>query len=517
MRREALAAAFALALVAGRGHADEPAATTVPGPRELAAVTSTEATTAFPADDTTAETTPHPERVLGPRYVLEGIEVRGNTTTLARVVQRFFPFRRGDTLDVDDAQLELARYRLLGTGFFRDVQLSLRKGTKRGHVVLVIDVVERNTIVVNDVWLGLSQDADPSGSARPLTAYGGADVAQTNLAGTGMTLGGAFALAENQLALRSRFTSPQVLGTPWTADAQLLYGRALDFFGNRDVLVDDPENPGRDYAVVSYRRFGGLVGTGRDVGVSTRFGVAYRFESIDATLPRAASHRRGADIEPIDFHIHGGESQLSAFRATLEHDTRDQPYLPSRGVHVHLASDAALAPVGSDYPFVKLQGRASTWMQLPLRHVLRFEAFSGAIFGEAPLFEQFYVGDLSDLLPDRVLDLSFDRRSAPNFLGTQIAEARYGTYAARLLAEYRVPLYRGTRSVYGVDLFTSAGIFALATELDFRSPARGYSGLARAPIDLTFNFGLRADTAAGGFTFGIANLLGFIPVRREAQ
>ena len=50
------------------------------------------------------------------------------------------------------------------------MQVSLRRGTKRGFVVLVIDVEERNTVVVNDVWLGLSADAEPNGRARPLNA-----------------------------------------------------------------------------------------------------------------------------------------------------------------------------------------------------------------------------------------------------------------------------------------------------------------------------------------------------------
>src|SRR5690242_7988481 len=62
-----------------------------------------------------------PERTMAPgglRYVLEGVEVRGNTTTLARVILRFVPFQRGMTLDVDDKELVLTRFRLLGTGFF---------------------------------------------------------------------------------------------------------------------------------------------------------------------------------------------------------------------------------------------------------------------------------------------------------------------------------------------------------------------------------------------------------------
>ena len=456
---------------------------------------------------------------VGLRYTLEGIQVRGNQTTLARVILRFVPFRAGDVLDVDDKELQLTRFRLLGTGFFRDVQLSLRRGTKRGNVVLVVDVVERNTIVVNDVWLGLSADAEPDGNARPLTAYGGIDVSEQNLAGTGVALGGAMAIADRQLALRSRFSDPQFLRSSWTAEAQVLYNNAKDFFGARDVLVDDPtQKVAQDFAVVAYRRFGGLVGAGHEVGsVATRVFFDYRLEKIDASLPLAASHKRGLDIEPIDFDLPAGSSVLSTVSATLVHDTRDEPFLPTRGWHVLALAEAALTPLGSDYPYTKLVLRGSRWMPLPWEHVLRIEGIFGSVFGDAPLFEKFYVGDYTDLRPHRALDLAFDRRAAPNFFGTAIAEVRYGDYAARLNAEYRIPIYRGRASIYGVDFFSSVGFYGVANGRDIVRHARGYSGIQTVPFDLTFNLGLRMDTAAGGIAIGIANFLGFIPIRSGTQ
>jgi outer membrane protein insertion porin family len=451
---------------------------------------------------------------VGLRYTLEGIQVRGNTSTLARVVLRYVPLKAGDTLDVDDKELELTRFRLLGTGYFRDVRLSLRRGTRRGFVVLVVSVVERNTIVVNDVWLGLSADADPSGAARPLTAYGGIDIAETNLAGSGISLGGAVALADRQIGLRTRFADPQFLGSQWTAEAVLLYNHARDFFGNKDVLVDDPRQQiSQDYAVLQYQRFGGMVGAGHDLGVSTQLFFDYRLEKLDASLPLAASHHRGLDVEPIDFLMAPGTTLLSTVRATLIHDTRDEPVLPTRGDHLYLYADAALAPLGSDYSYVKLHARASHWLPVKWGHVLRLEGNAGAVFGNAPLFEKFYVGDYSDLLPDRVLDLNFDRRTSPNFLGTDIVEVRYGQYAAKAAVEYRIPLYRGTRSVYGVDVFTSAGFFAIADGRDLSQHPRGYTGFATIPMDFTFNLGLKIDTQAGAFTLGLSNLLGFVPVR----
>ncbi|MGH7281932.1 MAG: BamA/TamA family outer membrane protein, partial [Polyangiaceae bacterium] len=345
------------------------------------------------------------------------------------------------------------------------------------------------------------------------------DVAETNLAGTGITLGGAVALADRQLGLRSRFLDPKFLGSSWQLEAQLLYNHARDFFGNQDVLVDDPtQQATQDFAVVTYDRFGGMLGVGHDLGISTQLFLDYRLEKIDAQVPLAASHKRGLDVEPIDFFIQPGSSVLSTVRATLVHDTRDDPFLATRGVQLSAVVDASLTPLGSDYPYGKLQLRAANWTLLPWAdHVLKLEGFAGAIFGDAPMFEKFYIGDFSDLLPDRVLDLTFDRRPAPNFLGTDITEIRYGQYAAKASAEYRIPLYRGHRSIYGADFFASAGVYGVADERDLVDHPRGYSGIGTVPIDLTFNAGFRIETSAGGFVFGVSNFLGFIPVRGTAR
>ncbi len=452
------------------------------------------------------------------KYLLEDIEIHGNTSTLGRVILRYVPFKVGEPFDVNDDRVALTRFRLLGTGFFRDVQLSLKRGSRRGLVVFVIDVVERNTIVVNDFWLGLASDVNPSGAARPITAYGGIDVSENNLAGTGLLLGGALAVADRQLALRARFAAPQIGTSSFGFNAQVLFSRARDFFGNRDVLTSTASTAApTDYAVVTYDRFGGSIGGSYEVAPPTHLFLDYRLERIDATLPGAASHRRGNDVEPIDFYVRQGGSVLSTLRATLSYDTRDEPVLTSSGTYVGLVGELALAPIGSDYPFAKLQARAAHWFTLPWKHVLRIDAFAGAIVGDAPLYERYYIGDFTDLLPDRVLDLAFDRRAAPNVFNTSISEYRYGKYAGLLSAEYRIPIYRGRSTIYGVDLFGSAGIYGIADERTFTSPPTGYTTAQRIPVDLTFNLGLRIDSAFGAIRLGASTFVGFIPFNSEGQ
>lgn len=451
------------------------------------------------------------------RYTLEGVVVRGNTRTSESVVMRYVPFKRGDLIDVSDPAFELARFRLLVTGFFRDVELSLEKGSARGRVVLIVNVVERNTIVVNDIAMGLAADADVNGNAQPLTAYAGISAAETNLAGTGITLGGAIAGAQDKLALRARFLDPAFLGSSWMVSGTLIYNDSHDYFGNSVVGSADPENelPLGNSAVVAYTRFGGQLGLGRDLTLSTQAWGHLRLETIDASYPLSASHYRGFDREPIDFDIIRGRSLLATVQLGLQHDTRDHPFLPTRGWLATLTGEFSVLPSALDYDFQKIEFRAERWWLLPFgRHVVQLDMYGGAIAGRAPFFEQFYVGDLTDFLPDRVLGMTFDRRPPPNFLGTEIVEERYGKYAFKVTGEYRIPLYRGRRSIYGIDVFASFGVYGMADERTIAEPPSGYTGAARIPIDLTGNIGFRADTSAGGFTFAFANALSFIPLMR---
>jgi outer membrane protein insertion porin family len=178
------------------------------------------------------------------------------------------------------------------------------------------------------------------------------------------------------------------------------------------------------------------------------------------------------------------------------------------------ALEMSLSPAGSDYAYEKLDLKTRRWWALPNQHVLSVELFAGAIAGDAPFFEQYYVGDLTDFRPGRLLGLNFDRRPAPNFLHTAIEEVRYAEYAFKLSGEYRIPVYRGQRSVFAIDFFGSFGAFALAGPREVTNPSPKYSGWSRIPLDLTGNLGFRVDTSLGGFTFSFSNVLGFLPGRQ---
>lgn len=460
------------------------------------------------------------------RYFLESIEVRGNSRTRGSAVRGFVPLRRGDVLDVDDPEIEAIRWRLLGTGWFREVRLRLRRGQERGWVVLVIEVEERNTIVIQQITGGLTESVsrteDTSTDVRP---YVGLAAAETNFLGLGIGVSAALVLSEAQQGFRARYSDPMFRGSPFGFDLTAFYNNGLEFFGDDDTLVSivchepdpadcRPEIVARN-AVVVYKRYGLSLGTGRDIGASTRYSLSWQGELVDVRArPDAASERRGigtfSEVVPIDFSIDDGTSVVSVLSGGLTYDRRDDPALPSQGVLVNFSADLGSRVFFGDYDFLRAQIVARTWFPMPWGHVLRFGAFAGAIFGRAPFFYKFYVSDLSDLVPSRVLELNLDRRTPPDLFGTAIAEMRSEELAARLDLEYAIPFYRGAGAVRAFDAYLGVGVYALADRRDLRVAVPGYDGLARLPIDLTFDVGARIDTEIGVFQLGFSNLLGFI-------
>jgi outer membrane protein assembly factor BamA len=120
------------------------------------------------------------------RYVLEGIVVIGNKRTKAHTVRKFIPLKQGDFMDPESPELVATEWRLMGTGWFDRVDIRLERGAERGYVVLVVEVKERNTVVIEQLVAGLSEGvANTTDSGRTLFPWLGFKITETNLAGLG--------------------------------------------------------------------------------------------------------------------------------------------------------------------------------------------------------------------------------------------------------------------------------------------------------------------------------------------
>ena len=453
---------------------------------------------------------PAPERFrdpsFGPAYAIEQVVVRGNRKTATALILGEVGIVPGQIVAASDGRVEAARIHLLSLGFFLDVRLALERGSRRGGAILVIDVEERGTIVLNALYLGES-------NATPF--WGGLDLAENNLAGRGISLGAGFvaatrpdvAEARRALGVRVRAQVPPLLGT-----GLILSGTGIVTTGNEFMRVSGADSDGAPdhFVAMGIRRVGGVVGMGRGLTRAARLFLDFREEGISSTWPIERERLlSGSDTRPLDFGLRQGFSRVGSLTGTLDFDTRSDPLVPRAGIHAALSAEVGLEAFGSDYQFTKLVFQGSSYTPNRYGHTFGVHLFGGALFGEAPLFDRFFVGDMNLFLPPRALGMNFSTQPSPSFLGSAIAQHRYDAFAARLLLEYAVPLWHRHGVIYRGDAFIAAGAFVMGSEGAFRDPSR--SGLAALPIDLTGDLGVRLDTTVGVFTLSIANALGRVP------
>ncbi|MBW2731067.1 MAG: BamA/TamA family outer membrane protein [Deltaproteobacteria bacterium] len=441
-----------------------------------------------------------------PRYVIEAIRIVGAKKTKSYVIRRALTVKVGEGLAVDDPRFDASRFRVLSLGFFSDVQLRLKKGSRRGLVVLLVQVKERGTILLSDIFLGLSEATE---------AWGGLGLAEKNLFGRGIGLEGAFVFGADpdvergalQQAYWLRLSAPRG-SFGLELNTSFLYLDGSEFF--RQAGSERTSTPD-DFLSVRYRRLGGTAGVGFNLGSISRMTVDYRGEAVEASVPRGAVWRHPSGrIDPIAFDIMEGNSVLSLVSAQVEFDTRSDPILPEHGWILTLGMDASTQLIGSSYSYLKLSSSYRHFFGLPWRrHILALGLLGGVIFGDAPFFEKFFIGDLNDLVPSRSLGLNFSTLPSRDFFGTSIDSMRYEDLALRATVEYIIPWFRGGEIAYSLDFFFRVGVIFLASKEDLmvRDRALGES----FPLDLTIDAGLRFDTRIGIFRFSIGNGLGRVP------
>lgn len=454
------------------------------------------------------------------RYVLEGIVVSGNRRTKSKVIRKLIPLRPGEFLDPESPELLAIEWRLMGTGWFDSVEIRLERGAERGYVVMVVEVDERNTVVIEQLVAGLSEGVrETTDRGRSLFPWLGFKVTETNLAGLGIRLSGTALLSEFQQGGRVELVYPKLIKEEYAARFASYFLNGREFYGNQPLVsvpCGSPTCPGTSTvqnAVVRYRRGGFVVGTGKDFTAKLRYELDWIGDIVSVLgRPEAASEMRGDDIAPINFAIQDGTSFVSSIHFALIFDKRDDPGITKEGVVFRGDILVGTRFFGSDYDFLRLEASVRRWWRLPWNHSIRIGAYGAAAFGNTPFFYLFHISDLTDLIPSRFLEMQLDARPPPNLLGTSIENNYLGELAWRLDVGYNVPVYERVRErgLREINLYTLVGLLSLADLRDPRAGVSGYDGFSRFPIDLTFDFGFRFDTRVGVFQVGFSTLLGFI-------
>lgn len=436
---------------------------------------------------------------FGPLLLIERINISGNTATQSELIRRALPLVPGDVVRASDKRLREARFKVLALGFFREVTLTMTKGSDRHQVVIDVVVEERGTVVLNRLWFGRSS----------LTPYWlGLDVGERNLLGLGVGVGGGFVYAaqsdleggRDQYALELRAADYSVLGTRFGLNGAVTLVRGSEPY---------PVGPGTQRAF-NYDRLGGRAAVTYDLNALTRMSASLRYETIDAALPVAPTQTLDdGRVVAVNLHLDPGTSRVVTGAFSIDRDTRPDPILPHSGDHLLLGAEIGTVLFDGDYQFATLFGRYERYRPLfEGKHAIALRLAGGVVIGEAPRFDRIHIADVNRMLTPRALGLVLSTAAPLDILGTRSGKPAYGDLGGSATLEYAISLFRGTgkKRVYGGDLFLGVGVWGLAETAELR--ARDRSLWDSLPIDLYADAGVRIDTDLGIFELTIANALG---------
>lgn len=469
-------ALLALSLAAQAGAPPEAApAPTAPAP--LAGVPALE-----PPAPVVTDPTPQTRR-----YQIQKIRFVGLSRTRESEVRRHLLVSEGELLD--EERVLLSRLRLLQLGWFSRVETRVERGSERGLVALVIDVEERNTLIVTDLILG---------STRPEPLYGGLGLSQQNFLGYGLGLSGAFVYGgspagrpqdPDRFAARASFFAPSV-PAPGVRHGLVLGATALLVQGE-ELTCGDPEcKPFRgNYGAaprLRYRRLMGEATVGTRPGPFERVLASWRYEALHASELGGDSNATGLARSTVLL----GDSRVSALTGTYEMDTRDDFFFPREGMRSLLQVTFGSRLLGGDYEYSRYLLQVESAFSL-LGH-LRFQGAVGAAQGAAPFFDRFYAADWSYFAVGpalgRALELNFS------------TDSRYDAFLAMGGLEYGIPLW-------GTGGFFRRGYLALGARIVHSTASLGgaRTGYSRSPV--SGDVALRFDTPVGVFNLSVGYLL----------
>lgn len=447
---------------------------------------------------------------------IAALEVRGAEQTPADRLLEFLAaegLREGAALLwPEDARIQRARARLLATDLFERVTLRLRPtAADPGRVTLTVEVEERSSLAVTDLYLGTS-------AFTPFR--GGLQVIERNLLGRAVQIGGGFVWgslprqvprSRRQQAFRLHVAAPRIRGTRFGLAGTLFVHSASEPY--RIAGREDDPDP-RHFRTVDYGRIGGILGTTFNVGNRLVFGLDYRFERVNALLPPAPTYTAPDGVAaPVDLELRGGVHRLTTFNLGINYDGRDEAARFGKGARFALELQVSSPLVGSEYEFIKVVAGGAYSFRLPWGHWITPSVVAGQIAGRAPRFERFFAGDLSNWTPGRELGLIYTTRSPVDVFGTGIDRRTLGSLFARLDLEYVWPLFtrnrvRGIKAGY---LVWSTGVFSFAGDAEERARRRA-AGEWAAPLGFNANFGLRLDTVVGAVDLTVGNVLQRTPL-----
>lgn len=352
------------------------------------------------------------------------------------IVTREVELKPGDVFNRQTAERDLRR--VFGLGIFDDVRLSFQPGSDPRRVIVVVDVIEKNTGSI----------AAGGGVSSASGLFGSISYQQQNLGGNNQTVGGEFQLGERALLFDLSFTDPWIAGDPYrtsyTVNAFRRRSISLIFDGG-DPEIDLP-NGDRPRVV---RTGGGLNFTrplSRDVYRRSEWTASAGLEFQHVEIKDADGELSPKDeLGNVLSFSDSGKDDLFSLQFGAVRDRRDNPLRPTQGSLLRFGIEQTI-PIGSGNIFLnRLRGSYSYYIPVNFTkftkgpQALAFNIQGGTVIGDLPPYEAFSLGGSNSV-----------RGYAEGDVGS-------GRSFIQATAEYRFPIISAIGGALFVDFGSDLG------------------------------------------------------------
>jgi outer membrane protein insertion porin family len=147
----------------------------------------------------------------GTQAYLENIIIKGNKKTKDKVIRREVLVKEGELFNA--SKVQISREKIFNLGFFKQVNIDIRPGSKEGFMNLIVDVEEQptGTISLGGGW----------GTNSGFSIF--ADIGENNLFGNGQRIGFKIQYGPKSRAYTISFSEPWLLNYPVNFSTSIFY------------------------------------------------------------------------------------------------------------------------------------------------------------------------------------------------------------------------------------------------------------------------------------------------------
>lgn len=379
---------------------------------------------------------------------VRNIIIRGNSKTKDKVIRREVQVGPGSLMNT--VKIEQSERRLKNLGYFSEVRHYTEKVDKEGQRDLVYEVDEQRT---GNFMIGAGvSSVDNVVGFLELTQSNFDILNWPNFTGGGQKARLGLEVGDRRQTAEVSWTNPWMWDRPIAFSAELY--RRMRWYDEYDEIRTGG-SVGLSYPMKELNILGKTIGG--------RVGVRYTLEMVemdDVDKGQWYLDENDVDSTPKEWNNQYfkyqedeyGDNLNSIVRMYWANDTRDQPFVPTRGYKATLFGEASDGAIG-DNEFYKVGANYKRWFPMPwFKHVFslrgRFETVD-AYHGDLPIYEHLFLGgprsvrgvEYRDIGP-KVLRGNGSKKHAP--IG--------GKTLALVSAEYTIPVFKAVRFATFMDV-----------------------------------------------------------------